>query len=221
MRHRLKLFDLFLDLLYPPKCAFCRRLLADNEKGVCRRCNAALPRVPDGIVSEKFSNIRLCAAPLRYEGKVRESLHRYKFNGVNAYKNVYADFLAKCIDENGISCDIITWVPISRSRYRKRGYDQSEILAKELSEKLDIPCERLLVKTKNNPPQSKTGSAEKRKANAAGVYKCVHEDIIPGSSVLIIDDIVTTGATLTECAGTLKAAGAKTIYAAALASANG
>jgi len=206
-----------LDLLYPPRCAFCRKLLLDSESGVCRRCLKSLPRPPVGARRE-VRNTTFCVAPLLYEGTVRESLLRYKFHGLSAYGRVYADFLAKCIDENEISCDIITWVPLSRKRLRRRGYDQARILAEETAGRLGLPCEKLLEKRIDNKPQSSTGSMEKRMANARGVYACPDEERVRGKRILLIDDIVTTGATLSECAGVLKKTGCAEVYAAAAAS---
>ena len=215
----MKPLDRVLDLLYPPRCTFCRRLLHDGdiESGVCRECRKILPYVPDGSQRRDIRNVELCVAPMYYEGSVRDSLLRYKFNGLTAYGRIYADFIAKSIDENQISCDIITWVPLSRRRLRKRGYDQARIIAEQLSAELGLPCVKLLDKNVDNPPQSETGDAQARRANAAGVYSFRGAERISGLSVLLIDDIVTTGSTLAECAKVLRAAGCSAVYAAAAA----
>ncbi len=213
----MKLLDVLLDLLYPPRCPFCRRLLPKKEQLVCRDCLRTLRRVPESAQRRDLKNITLAVAPLYYEGEVRASLLRYKFRGITAYARVYADFIQKCIDEIGFSCDSITWVPLSRRRLRTRGYDQAELLARELAGRMGLPCERLLVKTVNNRPQSRTGTAEARRANAAGVYACPCPDKLQGKRVLLVDDIMTTGATVSECARVLKEAGCAEIYAAAAA----
>lgn len=215
----MKPLDRVLDLLYPPRCTFCRRLLHDGdiESGVCRECRKILPYVPYGSQRRDVRNVELCVAPMYYEGSVRDSLLRYKFNGLTAYGRIYADFIAKSIDENQISCDIITWVPLSRRRLRKRGYDQARIIAEQLSAELGLPCVKLLDKNVDNPPQSGTGDAQARRANAAGVYSFRGAERISGLSVLLIDDIVTTGSTLAECAKVLRAAGCSAVYAAAAA----
>ena len=213
----MKIIDMLLDLLYPPRCPFCRRLLRKKEQLVCPDCLRTLRRIPESAQRRELKNITLAVAPLYYEGDVRASLLRYKFRGVTAYARVYADFIEKCIDENAISCDSITWVPLSRRRLRTRGYDQAELLARELAKRTGLPCERLLVKTVNNRPQSRTGSAEKRRANAAGVYACPWPEKARGKRVLLVDDIITTGATVSECARVLKAAGCEEVFAAAAA----
>ena len=213
----MKAIELLLDLLYPPRCPFCRRLLKKKETPVCPDCLRSIRRAPESAQRRDLKNITLAVAPLAYEGEVRASLLRYKFRGAAAYARAYALFLQKCIDENAFSCDSITWVPLSRRRLRTRGYDQAELLARELAKSMGLPCERLLVKTVNNRAQSRTGSAEKRKANAAGVYACPWPEKVQGKRVLLVDDIITTGATVSECARVLKAAGCGEIYAAAAA----
>ena len=210
-----KFFDWLLDLLYPPRCAFCRRLLNEREKGACRFCRK---KYENQRIRREIKNTAFCIAPLRYEAEVRDSLLRYKFHGAAAYGAAYADFLAKCIDETQISCDIITWVPLSRRRLRKRGYDQAQILAEETAKLLGIPCEKLLDKRVDTKPQSGIKDAEKRRNNAKGVYACRAPERVFGRRVLLMDDIVTTGATLSECAAVLKKAGCAEVFAAAAAS---
>lgn len=213
----MKVVDWLLDLIYPPRCAFCRRLLSSREKGVCRFCRPKLPYVPaDGQV-QHFRNVDKCLSPLYYHGSVKDSLHRYKFGGATAYADIYSEFIVKCIDENQISCDSITWVPLSRRRLRRRGYDQAELLAKLIAKHLGQSPVRLLKKQRDTPPQSKTGSVEKRRANIAGAYACLRPELLQGKQVLLVDDIVTTGATLSEAARVLKKAGAKEVICATLA----
>ena len=213
----MKVVDWLLDLIYPPRCAFCRRLLSGREKGVCRFCRPKLPYVPaDGQV-QHFRNVDKCLSPLYYHGSLKDSLHRYKFGGATAYADIYSEFIVKCIDENQISCDSITWVPLSRRRLRRRGYDQAALLAKLIARQLGQSPVRLLKKLRDTPPQSQTGSAEKRRANIAGVYACLRPELVQGKQVLLVDDIVTTGATLSEAARVLKRAGAKEVICVTLA----
>ncbi len=212
----MKSIDRLLELLYPTKCVFCHKL-SENGERVCKQCMAELPRTPKGAQVQKFPFISACVSPLYYERDVRESLLRYKFHHLTAYADIYAIFIAETIDENHVSCDIITWVPLSRKRLRKRGYDQARLLAGELSKIYSIECCRLLRKKRNNPAQSGTGSAEKRRANVAGVYTAVEQEKIKDKTILLVDDIVTTGSTLSECASVLLAAGAKEVRAVTVA----
>lgn len=212
----MKLIDTALDLLFPPKCPFCRRL-TDRGESVCRDCLRTLPYTTTQSHGRKLRYISRCVAPFYYKGSVRESLLRYKFGGLSAYSQIYAEFIAKCIDENGISCDIITWVPLSAKRFRSRGYDQAKLIADSLSGLTGLRCVRLLKKTRHNPAQSGTGSAEKRRANVSGVYTAVNTDEIVGRRILLVDDIVTTGSTLSECARVLSEHGSADVQAVAVA----
>lgn len=211
----MKFLDGLLDLLFPRRCAFCHRITQAGAE-ICPRCLAELPYTRENA-SQHFPQLKTCCSPLYYVDDVRRSLLRYKFQGLSMYAELYGEFLAKCIDENKISCDSITWVPLSRKRLRRRGYDQARLLAEALSRKKDIPCVPMLRKIRNNPAQSGTGDAKKRRENVKGVYEAISLEEIRGKTVLLVDDIVTTGSTLSECASVLKKAGAKEVSAVTLA----
>ena len=206
----------FLDLLYPPRCAFCHRLLGDKSAPVCPDCLAGLPYASGDEARQSFGNVSLCVSPLYYEGFVRDSLLRYKFHGVTAYAPVYAEMIRAELEPLNLDCSLITWVPLSRKRLRTRGYDQARLIAEELAKLEGKSCEGLLKKVRNNAVQSKTGGYENRKRNVAGVYAFSGGDI-SGKSILLIDDIATTGSTLSEAAGVLLAAGAEKVTCASVA----
>ena len=212
----MKLPDVLLELLYPTRCAFCHRFTRRGEK-VCDRCLRTLPYVPLSAQKQHFPHLSACVSPLYYVGDVRQSLHRYKFGGLSFYADIYVEFLVKCIDENRIICDSITWAPLSRRRLRRRGYDQARLLAEAIAARTGLPCERTLVKTRDNPPQSRTEKASERRANVAGVYRAADGAAIKGKHFLLVDDIVTTGSTLSECAGVLRGAGAAEVSAVTVA----
>lgn len=216
----MRILDYILDLLFPPKCAFCRRLLRDGENGACRSCLRKLPYVPGGERREKIKNVSRCIVPLYYRDAVRESLLRYKFEGITAYKDVYAGLIADAVRESGEAFDVITWAPLSKKRLKKRGYDQTELIARALSARLNLPCVRTLEKVRDNPPQSSIDDERERKKNVSGIYRCTDIDAVRGKRLLIVDDIVTSGATFAECAGVLIASGSESVIAAAAASAH-
>lgn len=211
----MNVMDMLLDLLFPRKCAFCRRL-TQNGATVCPHCREKLPYT-NYAARQDFPNLDACYSPLYYTEEVRQSLLRYKFGGLRMYASVYGEYLAKCIDENRISCDSITWVPLSRMRLRRRGYDQARLLAEEVSRRLSIPCFPALRKLRNNPRQSATGNAEKRRRNVKGVYAALPDADLAGKTILLVDDIVTTGATLSEAASVLRKAGAASVIGLTLA----
>ena len=212
-----RVFTYFLDLLFPRKCIICQKILDDSYKHICTYCEKDLPFTKNGGVL-KGNFFTSCVSPLYYEDKVRESLLRYKFHSCTSYAEYYGLLIAECVEEYiDTQLDIITWVPLSKKRLKKRGYDQAKLLAEIVSKQLNIPCAQLLFKERNTKPQSRTGSAEKRKSNISGVYSVIAPEMIEGKRILLIDDIVTTGSTFSECARTLGMAGAEKIYCAAAA----
>ena len=213
----MKLLNELLDLLYPSRCAFCHRLLRGRGETVCADCLAHLPYTGDLAEYQGLKHIHTCLSPLFYESLVRDSLHRFKFSQRPGYAGIYAGFMVKCIDEKQISCDIIGWAPVSRARLRRRGYDQSELLAREISLRLGIPYRSLLVKQRNTPPQSRIKNAAGRRENVKGAYRCSDPDTVHGKRILLVDDIVTSGSTLSECARVLKEAGASEVSAVTVA----
>ena len=216
MRH--KLVDYLLDLLYPTRCVFCRRSMPPGKPGICPKCEGHLPFTENGgrRRGDFFSE---CVSALYYEGNVRDAIHRYKFNGVQAYAEVFGELTASCIYENlRGEYDILSWVPLDPRRRRTRGYDQTEMIARVVGKRLCRKPETVLRKRRGVQPQSDTGAPEARRANIAGAYRVIDPEKINGKRILLIDDIVTTGSTLSECAKTLLLAGAEEIRCATLAS---
>ena len=206
-----------LDLLFPPKCAFCGKLTARRGDGVCPDCRSRLPFTPEGA-RLKADFLTAVVSPLYYEDDVRRSLLRYKFQGTTALARAYGPLLAETVRrELEGKFDTVSWVPLSRARERKRGFDQAKLLAQRTARELDLPLTPLLRKVRNALPQSGTGSAEKRRANISGCYAVPDAAAAAGRRVLLIDDIVTTGSTLSECARVLMLAGAAEVMGAALA----
>ena len=206
-----------LDLLYPPKCTFCRELREDLVQGICLKCKKDLPYTKNGG-SLKGNFFTACVSPLYYEDDVREAMLRYKFYGLTSYSSSFGVLIASCADEYiDRQVDIISWVPLSRRRLRHRGYDQAQLIAEQVAVRLGLPCRPLLRKVRHTKKQSKTGSADKRKANVSGAYAVIDGQDVSGKTILLIDDIVTTGATFSECARTLGMAGAERVYCAAVA----
>ena len=211
-----------LNLVFPPKCAFCRRLLSNSDKdGMCNKCRKELPFLSGVRCEKKGDYFTLCVAALEYKENVRSSILRYKFNGKTNYAKTYGKILADCIQEHFAGkYDLISWVPLSKKRKKKRGYDQAMLLCMAAALELDDAAAETLKKEIDVPAQSGIGSAEKRRANISGAYRAVDTELVKGKRILLIDDVVTTGATLSECSKVLLMAGAETVYCAALAKAS-
>ncbi len=205
-----------LDLLFPPRCAFCGK---PGVRGVCPDCEKALPCCKTPF--HERAGIGACLAPLKYEGIVREALLNYKFHAGQSRCEGFGAILAQAAAEHfGGEFDTVTYVPVSKKRKQERGYDQSYLLAREMCRRWDTRPETLLEKRRDNPAQSSLSSREERQRNVAGAYAAVNEERIRGRRILLVDDILTTGATLREAAGVLREAGAEKVVCAALAAAD-
>ena len=210
------LLEAVLDLLFPPKCPFCGKV--QEKRGICPACRKALPWTEGDQGLKTLPGGTVCAAPLWYEDLAREGLLRFKFQGASAAAEPLGELIAQCAAERfSGEFDVVTWVPVSRRRLRKRGYDQARLLAESACRVWGVRPERLLRKTQDNPAQSGLTEAAARRANVLWVYEPVGPDIIQGKRVLLVDDICTTGATLSECARTLRSAGAAGVVCAAVA----
>ena len=206
-------FQAILDLLFPPKCPFCGKV--QDAPGICPACQTALPWTAGAEQEQTLPDRLRCASPLWYEGPAREGMLRYKFHGASGAADVLGGLLAECAAERFAGeFDTVTYVPVSRRRLRRRGYDQSRLLAEAACRRWNTAPETLLRKDGDNPPQSgQTGEAARR-ANVLGMYEPVGD--AAGKRILLVDDIVTTGATLCECARTLRQAGATSVMCVTL-----
>lgn len=209
---------MILNLLFPKKCILCRNLLSKNETDLCHAFRQNAPEF-----SPSKNNIPFVAgwtAVWYYRDNVKKSIQRYKFRNVRSYAAAYGRFLALRIQQMQVDFDYITWVPVSFRRKFQRGYDQVELLASAVSRELDIPVLPTLKKARHTRTQSGLRDASQRKANVLGAYRILPDCMLSGKTVLLLDDVITTGATASECAKVLLSSGAKEIYCAAVASAH-
>ena len=214
----MKLYYFFMNLLFPPKCILCGRLLEQKEQDLCRECRCDSPEYP--FRKENIQFLDSFTAVWYYEGSVRKSLLRYKFYNSRCFADGYGRLLAmKLLQTHPEGFDCLTWVPVSCLRKFRRGYDQVELLAKAVGRELGMTPVPLLKKVRHNRPQSGITDGALRRANVLGAYREVNREVISGKRILLLDDILTTGATAGECARVLLTAGAKEIHCAAVAAA--
>jgi len=212
----MSVFSSFLNLLFPPKCPFCGRVM--DSVGICSKCEKELSWTQDAEALREDVGGLCCAAPLWYEDLARDGIIRFKFRGASAAAEPLGEILARCAAEHlSGRFDTVTWVPLSRKRLRQRGYDQVELLARAACRHWDTEPVRLLTKPVDNPPQSGITEPAARRANVLGVFEVADPALVKDRRILLIDDICTTGATLTECVRELKAAGAADVVCAAVA----
>ena len=210
--------DGILRLLFPGKCVLCRKILPRHQTDLCHRCRVEVDQVPPAKI--RIPYLAGWTAVWYYEGSARQSLLRFKFRGARSYAGAYGRMLAmKLSRELPESFDLLTWVPVSRRRRFRRGYDQVALLASSVGRELGMEPVPLLRKRRDNPPQSGIHGLAARRANVLGVFAVTDPAMVLGKRILLLDDVITTGATAGECARTLLTAGAKEVYCAAVATA--
>lgn len=205
-----------LALLFPPRCILCKSLLAKEETDLCAHCRKNVPEAKKS--NFRFSFVAGWTAVWYYKDNVKNSLQRFKFHRRSNYAPAYGRILAMKLEkERPFSYDLLTYVPISPLRRLKRGYDQVELIANTVGAELGVtPC-KTLRKIRNTPPQSSIADPARRRANVLGAYRAIDPQALEGKRILLLDDIITTGATASECARVLLSAGAKEVFCAAVA----
>ena len=205
-----------LSFLFPPKCVLCRKLLTSKETDLCCSCRKNAPELPNTKRSIPF--VAQWTAMWYYKDTVRKSIQRFKFYNCRSNAVSYGRLLSfKLLEKYPEAPDLITWVPISSLRHFSRGYDQAELLAKAISKELGVPVVSTLKKIRHTRPQSTILDSAQRRANVLGAYKVRNPNTIADKRVLLVDDVITTGATASECAKMLMTGGAEQVLFAAIA----
>lgn len=213
-------FNDFLDLIYPPRCGGC----GDTGKGWwCNACDqrltrydavSSLRRLPlaSGLPEQTMPVISaaLFAPPLR------EAIHAFKYEGAPQLAEAFGRHMAIAWRASGMAADVIAPVPLHPSRQRERGFNQSERLAQQVAVLSGAPLMTDALKRTRRTEQQAHLSASERKANVAGAFDA-RPDRVRGLTVLVVDDVLTTGATLIECATALYGAGAHHVISLTLA----
>ena len=213
------MFLRILDLFFPPKCILCKRLLSQEETDICHHCHQTVPKIEKPKL--KFSFVAGWTALWYYKGNARSSLLRFKFRRKRCYAPAYGRILAMHLRQKDFDrYEVLTYVPVSAWRKFCRRYDQVELIAQATATELGVPLVPTLRKIRNTPPQSGFKDVSHRRAHVLGAYKIKDPALVRGKQILLLDDVITTGATVSECARVLLTAGAKEVYCAAMAAAN-
>lgn len=211
-----------LDLLFPRRCAgcgagpwpfcrACRDALEPLSPPWCVRCGG--PSLLDVPTCHECppAAVTLVRAPFRYAGPARRAVHRLKFSGWRDVAAALADAMVAAAEPP--PADAVTWVPLARRRLAERGYDQARALAAAVGRRLDVPVVRLLRRPVATGPQTQRGGADRRRA--------MHDAFVAvrraPARVILVDDVLTTGATAAACAETLRRAGAREVIVLAAA----
>lgn len=204
------IFDKILDLIYPQVCGICGKI---NNRSLCNKCNIKLKSefsfTIDNYNNDLNKNFIEHSYFFKYENLIRGQIIALKFHEKPyIYKSIsyFLKINKKCFDYLE-KYDIIIVVPISKDREKERGYNQSILMIKELSNIIDAKIvPNILYKIKNTVPQSSLNKIQ-REENAKGVYKANDCNNIKNKKILLVDDIYTTGSTINECANVLRQKG--------------
>jgi len=214
------LAERLIRLLYPEKCVFCGALLNDAARiGACEPCLAVLPRYGRGFEPmPRIPWIDGLFASFAYGDAIERAIHAMKFFGRPRVAETLAFLLWEEMMKQPVipDFDLIVPVPMHWRKRMSRGYNQSERIGNALGGIMGVPVERALVKTRHTKPQS-LSSREERLVNLENSIDVRDPSAVSGLSVLLVDDVATTGATLGACARALRGAGVSWVFAAVIA----
>lgn len=227
-----------LDIVYPRhiKCVFCGEELNENaDKETCEDCAEHLPYILNpcpkcgnpmskeeiGVCFEcktKNYEFEQAISTFEYSGKVVKAVHDFKFEGNKPIFEPLAEYMCETLASCDIKPDLVTFVPMLKKKQKQRGFNQAELLARFVAQKFGYPCAEIVEKVKDNQNQA-TLNFDERQANIVDAFavKKEYKPLIKDLTVLLIDDIFTTGATCNEISKVLKHAGANKIFVLTLA----
>lgn len=192
-----KIYSRIKDFLFTVRCPYCGKVIEPNKK-CCDKCKKEFPKFP---FVRYATGGYICTSPFPYDGIFRKAVLNFKFHNCGAYAELLSYEMVRAIKDvySNKGFDIVTCVPMHKDTLKERGFNQAELLARECAALLGMEYGNLLVKTKKNKTQHSIKAAERAK-NVIGVYSPIDRNLIKGKRILIIDDIITTGSTLGECA---------------------
>ena len=231
-----KAYDFLLDTVYPRRCPVCGDIVLPKGRGICEKCANVLKPI-DGSFCLK------CGKPLGdagrewcincldkhheftegrsafiYDDAMRKSIYRFKYNHQKEYASYYGRVIADILGRKikSYNADALIPVPMYKAKERKRGFNQANLLAKELSRHVNIPVRNDIVVRKRSTQMMRSLGAAERENNIKNAFK-LRSDSVKLKNVIIVDDIYTTGSTIDAVASVLRQAGVQNIYFVALA----
>ncbi|RLD19421.1 MAG: ComF family protein [Bacteroidetes bacterium] len=221
-----KVLQDFVDLVFPNCCPGCDQPLVSGEKYICTSCDLDLPLfdAKEDILSYFAGRLELSEARAYLKfysaGIAQKLLHHIKYKGDQDLGEFLGTMFINHLNRDGVfsNIDVIIPVPLHKSKLRSRGYNQSEVLAKGMAEVLHITVDSTsVIRVRKSETQTRKDRAQ-RWQNVSGIFN-VEGKALEGKNVLLVDDVITTGATLEACGEVILAAGAGSLSIAALAAA--
>jgi ComF family protein len=235
----MKFPSVLFQFLLPPQCPCCEKFLEGDQQGFCSNCLSEIHWIeppfcsicgipfiskevethPCGACVTHKKYFSMARASGTYEGSLQKAIHDWKYAGKTHLTPFFAEWMAEGLNrywEPG-SLDLLIPVPLYPQRLRKRGFNQALLLVKELSRHIEIPYQKtILQKKKPTIPQVNLSGIEREKG-LRGAFHVIGEEALEGKTVLLIDDVYTTGATVNECSKVLLKGGAKKVDVLTLA----
>lgn len=200
-----------------PICVECEKEIAFNNSNKCQICDEPIEN--EAIICDRCQKdkryFKKAFCPFVYEGKIRSLILSYKDSNRRYLAKYFARFIALEISNCGVGIDVVTYVPLTNKKKKNRGFDQAKLLAEEISKCLNVRIVTLFEKVKNSKTQ-KSLSFKERQENMIGMYKLLPNKLENTQNILIVDDIITTGATINECSR-LIAKKVSNVYVSAIA----
>ena len=226
MRKSEYILEYIMCLFFPNRCVFCGALTAPCEY-ICGNCEQELPFITGETCPHCGAQKDRCscngrhggyydsaASPLYYTGSVKKCIHDFKFRSMRLNSRCLAGLMAETCRARfpDVSFDYVAYIPLNRRAFRKRGYNQSYLLARRISQELGVPLGRdLLIKLYDTYNQHDC-RADERSGNLLGVFDVDSRCDIRDKTILLVDDVRTTGNTLNECGKMLFLNGARAVY---------
>ena len=231
-----KVFENILDFIFPQNitCNICGDdIFDDDEHSICKNCTKKLPFITGKVCKRCgipiYSMADFCdrcqnktqyyvkaRAVFYYKNEVAGLIRRLKFKNGKFLAENLGTYLADLYKKENFDCDIITFVPMHENSLKKRGFNQAELLAKRLSQLIDVPCDELLIKYVDTKHQVDL-NFKQRQENLKDAFKIINKQKVKGKKVLVVDDVFTTGSTINNCSKVLLNYGAKQVFALTIA----
>lgn len=227
---KISIKDEISEMLFPNgiKCIVCGKEIQNSRYGLCAdckfdingnfclRCGRHKIGIGDycGECSEQSLNFDEARSAVCYDGNAKMIIRRLKYGNARYLVESLCEHMLDVLLATDWNADAITFVPVHKSRLKKRGYNQAELLANALSARVNLPCLRLIEKIKHTPNQARLDRTE-RLENVKGSFAVISD--VP-KHIILVDDVMTTGATINECCNVLKRAGASVVYVLTFAS---
>ena len=200
-------------------CDDCKKTLPYNDGPICAHCGRRVIAFENYCSTCKnvLVDLDMCRSAFRYDYPISKLIKDAKYNRAIYVIDYFAKELSSVYFQNYFNADYLVYIPMTKKSQDKRGYNQSKILAEKLSERIDVPILECLKKVKDTQRQATLSRADRLK-NLDGAFRVVDKKSVAQKSILIVDDVSTTGATAQAIASRLKKAGAKLVNLITVAS---